>query len=72
LKQKLAKMELRPEMVAQRLKDLQENREYHATAIQKVIDQQMDSTVAQQMNSGGGGRAVLDSALNLILKVCPP
>jgi hypothetical protein len=72
LKQKLAKMELRPEMVAQRLKDLQENRAYHATAIQKVIDQQMDPTVAQQMNSGGGGRAILDSALNLILKVCPP
>jgi len=72
LKQKLVKMELRPEMVAQRLKDLQENREHHATAIQKVIDQQMDPTVAQQMNSGGGGRAVLDSALNLILKVCPP
>jgi hypothetical protein len=40
--------------------------------IQKVIDQQMNPTVAQQMNSGGGGRAVLDSALNLILKVCPP
>jgi hypothetical protein len=72
LKQKLAKMELRPEMVAKRLKDLQENREYHATAIQKVIDQQMEPPVAQQMNSGGGGRAILDSALNLILKVCPP
>ena len=72
LKQKLVKMELRPEMVAQRLKNLQENREYHATAIQKVIDQQMNPTVAQQMNSGGGGRAVLESALNLILKDCPP
>ena len=72
LKQKLAKMELRPELVAQRLKDLQENHEYHATAIQKVIDQQMDSTVAQQMNSGGGGGAVLGLALNLILKVCLP
>jgi len=72
LKQKLAKMELRPEMVAQRLQDLQGNREYHGTAIQRVIDQQMDPTVAQQMNSGGGGTAVLDSALNLILKVCPP
>ena len=72
LKQKLARMELRPEVAAQRLRDLQENHEYHATAIQKVIDQQMDSTVAQQMNSGGGGRAVLDSALNLILQVCPP
>lgn len=72
LKQKLERMELRPEMVAQRLKDLQENREYHATAIQKVIDQQMDPTVAQQVSSGGGGRAVLDSALDLILKGCPP
>ena len=72
LKQKLAKMELRPELVAQRRKDLQENSEYHATAIQKVIDQQMEPTVAQQMNSGGGGRAVLDSALNLLLKVCFP
>jgi hypothetical protein len=71
LKQKLAKMELRPETVARRLKDLQENREYHATAIQKVIDEQMDPTVAHQMNAGGGGRAVLDSALNLILRVYP-
>lgn len=72
LNQKLVKMELRPEMVAQKLKDLQENREYHATAIQKVINEQMDATVAQQMNAGGGGRAVLDAALNLVLRVCPP
>ena len=72
LKQKVAKMELRPESVARRLKDLQENRDYHAAAIQKVIDEQMDATVAQQMNAGGGGRAVLDAALNLVLRVCPP
>jgi hypothetical protein len=72
LKQKVAKMELRPESIARRLKDLQENREYHAAAIQKVINEQMDSTVAQQMNAGGGGRAVLDAALNLVLRVCPP
>jgi len=71
LEQKLARMELRPETISQRLKDLQQNREYHAAAIQKVIDEQMESTVAQQMNSGGGGAAVLDSALNLILMVCP-
>lgn len=71
LKQKVAKMELRPETVARRLKDLQENRDYHAAAIQKVIDEQMDATVAQQMNAGGGGRAVLDAALNVILRVCP-
>ncbi len=71
LKQKLATLQLRPETVARRLKDLEENREYHAGAIQKVIDEQMEPTVAQQMNAGGGGRAVLDSALNRILGVCP-
>ena len=71
LKQKVAKMELRPESVARRLKDLQENRSYHASAIQKVIDEQMDATVAQQMNAGGGGRAILDAALKLLTRVCP-
>jgi hypothetical protein len=72
LKRKLAKMRLHPETVARRLKDLQENREYHAAAIQKVIDEQMDSTVAQQVNAGGGGRTVLDSALILMTRACPP
>jgi hypothetical protein len=72
LKQKLAALPLPPETIAARLKDLEENREYHATAIQKVIDQQMEATVAQQMNAGGGGRTVLDSALNRLIQVCRP
>src|SRR5438132_2442710 len=63
LKRKLAKLELRPETFAKRLKDLQQNPDYHAAAIQKVIDEQVESTVAQQINSGGGGRAVLEAAL---------
>jgi predicted nucleotidyltransferase component of viral defense system len=70
--EKLGKLQLRAETVARRLKDLQENREYHATAIQKVIDEQMDSTVVQQMTAGGGGRTVLDSALSVLLRVCRP
>lgn len=72
LKRKLAKLELSPEVIAQRLNDLQEHPEYHSAAIQKVIDEQVETTVAQQMNTGGGGRTVLDSALQLIIRVCPP
>jgi len=49
---------------------LQENREYHATAVQRVIDEQMDSIVGQQMNAGGGGGAVLSSAVASIKRVC--
>jgi hypothetical protein len=72
LKTKLSVLPLGPEAVAGRLRDLGENREYHAGAIQKVIDEQMDPVVAQQINVGGGGRTVLESALGLILRVCPP
>jgi hypothetical protein len=72
LKSKLAPLRLGAEAVARRLQDLGENREYHAGAIQKVINEQMDPVVAQQINAGGGGRAVLESALSRILRVCPP
>jgi hypothetical protein len=70
--EKLMRLQLGPETVALRLKDLQENAEYHANAIQKVIDEQMESTVAQQMNVGGGGRTVLNSVLSVLLRVCRP
>ena len=59
------------ESIARRLQDLQEHGNYHAAAIQKVIAEQMDATVAQQMNAGGGGRAILDAALKLLTRVCP-
>jgi hypothetical protein len=71
LREKLAMLELSPEAIGRRLKDLQENREYHAAAIQKVINEQVETTAAQQMSTGGGGRAVLESALHLITGVCP-
>ncbi len=71
LKRKLAKLRLAPKSVAARLEDLRKHRAYHATAVQKVIDQQVETTVARQMKAGGGGRAVLDSVLTLLRRVCP-
>ena len=71
LKRKLARLKLSLTSVASRLRDLQEHREHHAIAIQQVIDQQVEATVARQIKAGGGGRAVLDSALALLRRVCP-
>src|SRR6266446_5609886 len=68
LKQKLARLKLAPEAVARRLIDLDEHREYHAGAVQKVIEDQMNPTVAQQIQAGGGGKAVFDSTLQLLKK----
>jgi hypothetical protein len=72
LRTKLARLPLEADVATKRLRDLEDHREYHAHAIQKVIDEQMDPIVAQQINVGGGGGAVLESALSLILRVCPP
>lgn len=72
IKQKLLQIQLPAETVMRRLKDLQDNQPYHATAIQKVIDEQVETTVAQQMNAGGGGKTVLESALNVLMRVCRP
>ncbi len=72
IKQKLMQIQLPTETVMLRLKDLQDNQPYHATAIQKVIDEQMETSVAQQMNAGGGGKAVLGSVLNVLMRVCRP
>jgi len=72
LKKKLVKLKLPVETVKRRLEDLQENQRYHASAVQKVIDEQMETTVAKQMNAGGGGRTVLNSVLAVLLRVCRP
>lgn len=71
LDQKLAILRVNGEAIARRLQDLRENRDYHAGAIQKVIVEQMEPAVAQQINTGGGGNAVLDSALDLLKRVLP-
>jgi hypothetical protein len=70
IQKKLVKLKLPVETVARRLKDLRDNQQYHATAVQKVIDEQMETTVAQQMNAGGGGRTILDSVLSVLMRVC--
>jgi hypothetical protein len=72
VKKKLLKLQTPAETVIRRIKDLEENRDYHATAIQRIIDEQMEATVAQQMNVGGGGRTVFDSALTVVTQVCRP
>ena len=40
--------------------------------LQKVIDEQVEAIVAQQMNAGGGGKTVLESALKVLTRVCQP
>ena len=72
MRQKISALGINAEAIRKRLGDLEQNARYHATAIQKVIDTQIEPSVAQQMNFGGGGQTVLAESLKLIKRVCPP
>jgi predicted nucleotidyltransferase component of viral defense system len=72
IQQKLTKLQLPAQTVTRRLKDLRDKPDYHAAAIQKVIDEQMEPPAAQQLNAGGGGRTVLDSVLRVLRRACRP
>ncbi len=72
LKRKLRGLNLQPSAITERLKDLAENSLYHAKAIQKVIDEQTEAPVAEQLNAGGGGKTVLKSVLELLKRTSQP
>ncbi len=45
---------------------LEQNKTYHAEAVQLIINTQLDSPAAAQINQGGGGPAVFQRSLELI------
>jgi hypothetical protein len=66
LKEKFEKLQVNPATIESRLKDLRQNADYHARAVQAVIDSQLDPVAAGQVNIGGGGQTVFGRALELI------
>ncbi len=49
-----------------RLSDLHAREDYHGRATQAVIDSQVDSPAAAQLNDAGGGKLVMTSVLGLL------
>ena len=66
LKSKLHVLSMNDNDIEKRMRDLQEYSDYHAKAIQEVIDSQLDPEAATQLNDSGGGRMVLDTVINTL------
>lgn len=66
LKTKLDTMKLTLSDIEERMLDLQEHRDYHAKAVQEVIDTQLNHEAGAQLNDAGGGQMVLDMAMNVL------
>jgi hypothetical protein len=58
------------DVVERRLQDLRDSADRHAKAIDALIREQVDPTTASVLADTGGGRAVLESALQLLTRVC--
>ena len=67
---KISKLALSLESIQKRLADLEHYSDYHAKAIEQVIDTQVETTVAMQLKAGGGGRTVLAESLKLLTGLC--
>jgi hypothetical protein len=66
LKFKLQKLSLNDNYIEKRMRYLQEHTDYHAKAIQEVIDSQLDPLAAAQLNDSGGGEIVLATVINTL------
>jgi hypothetical protein len=63
LRAKLAALSIDPTQVTGRLEDLRQNLQYHARATQAVLDGQLNSVGAANVNAAGGGETVVRQAL---------
>ncbi len=70
VRHKLEKLQVPAEAVERRMADFRNYPDYHASAVQKVIDGQMEASVAGQINAAGGGRTVFEAALKILSRVC--
>jgi predicted nucleotidyltransferase component of viral defense system len=66
LKQKLKHLGINNKVIENKIHNLKNHPAYHARAIQQVIESQLDSNAAKQLNHAGGGTMVLDTFMSTL------
>lgn len=72
LQTKLQQLAINPAVIAQRLRDLRDHRDYHIQAIESVIARQLDPPAAANIAAAGGGKLILDAVLDVLTKLKLP
>jgi hypothetical protein len=66
LKSKLHALRMNDNDIGKKMRDFQEYSDYHTKATQEVIDTQLDSEAAAQLNDSGGGRMILNTVMSIL------
>jgi hypothetical protein len=71
LSEKFEALGISDERVRKRISDFEGSPDYHARAIQAVIDDQLDQAAADNINDAGGGKVIFDAVLSLLARHVP-
>jgi hypothetical protein len=69
LKQKFLTLGFAPADITLQMQELIRNRDYHAKAIQAVIDMQLATDSAAQLDDAGGGAMVFEEVMKILKKI---
>lgn len=68
LKIKFSKLSLNKSAVKKRMDDLIRNQSYHVRGIKSVLETQIDTDIASNIQEGGGAQMVLDKVIDILRK----
>lgn len=66
LQRKLDSLAIAGDTVSKRLEDMRAHAAYHRKAIRAVVDSQLDRDAAENINTAGGSRMILDKVLGIL------
>jgi hypothetical protein len=69
LKTKRSQLKMDPAFVERALARLHKNRVLHVRAVDRVIEEQVDETVAANLKEAGGGGMVVDTVFSLVTRL---
>jgi hypothetical protein len=63
---KFRKLKINPASVASQVTQMRHNRARHAKALDRIIEEQVDSSSAANLKSAGGGAMIVDRVMELL------
>lgn len=69
--EKLKHLSIKPDPAKQKLKKIEENRVVYVNALKKIIEEQVESSAAENLCSAGGAPVVFNEVLNILKGMLP-
>jgi hypothetical protein len=66
LRRKMAMLSIAPAALARRWAEIRKGRDFHAEAVDRIIDDQLDESAGNHLKSAGGGTMIVDAVVGIL------